>query len=71
MTVFGGSFLKLLMKTIGKFTESRNCEKASSVFGVFESIMAMYCAAAFLVNATWKRTLFPLGKKGEKPCAPK
>jgi succinate-acetate transporter protein len=59
--VFVALFLTFLLLTIGSFTGSAGIGVIGGYLGLVTAVLAWYASFAGVINATWKRTVLPVG----------
>jgi len=59
--VFVALFLTYLLLTIGSFTGSAGIGVIGGYLGLLTAVLAWYASFAGVINATWKRTVLPIG----------
>jgi uncharacterized protein len=59
--VFVALFLTYLLLTIGSFTGSAGIGVIGGYLGLLTAVLAWYASFAGVINATWKRTVLPVG----------
>jgi succinate-acetate transporter protein len=59
--VFVALFLTFLLLTIGTFTGSAGIGVIGGYLGLVTAVLAWYASFAGVINATWKRTVLPVG----------
>ncbi len=58
--VFVALFITYVLLTIAEFAGAAGVGKAGGVTGIITALIAWYASCAGVVNATWKRTVFPV-----------
>jgi uncharacterized protein len=59
--VFVALFLTYLLLTVGSFTGSAGIGVVGGYLGLVTAALAWYASFAGVINATWKRTVLPIG----------
>jgi succinate-acetate transporter protein len=59
--VFVALFLTFLLLTVGAFLESAGISVIGGYLGLVTAVLAWYASFAGVINATWKRTVLPVG----------
>jgi succinate-acetate transporter protein len=61
--VFVALFLTFLLLTVGTFTGSAGIGIIGGYLGILTALIAWYASFAGVINATWKRTVLPVGAR--------
>jgi succinate-acetate transporter protein len=59
--VFVALFLTFLLLTVGAFLGSAGISVIGGYLGLVTAVLAWYASSAGVINATWKRTVLPVG----------